>query len=97
MAELDVVSILKNFFEKYSFLRNELYTLCEKYANNKILPLSDEDYNILEYHEFSDFLILEDDKIGLMFLDEQGDPCITYKTVTIEDLSDFYLNYDFKR
>lgn len=92
MVELGAVSILEGFFKRYSFLRNELYTLCEKYANSKILPLSDEDYNRLEYFEFYDFLILEDGKIGLMFLDEQGDPCITYKTVTIKDLAEVYLN-----
>jgi len=97
MAELDIISILKNFFEKYSFLRNELYTLCEKYANSKILPLSDEDYDRLEYYEFSDFLILENDKIGLMFLDEHGDPCITYNTVSIKELAEFYINYNYKK
>lgn len=92
MKDIYTIEILKKFFNKYSFLRNELYTLCENYANSKILPLSDEDYNRLEYFEFYDFLILEDDKIGLMFLDEHGDPCITYKTVTIEDLAEIYLN-----
>ena len=70
-------------FKKYRSLRNKLWAICNEYVRTN---------HIREDEEFSDFMVLDDNKIGLFFTDEEMNPCITYSTVKIEELEKYVKN-----
>jgi len=75
-------------FETYDKLRGKLWNLCNEYAKKNVLPQELEEYKF-GYREFHDFMLGNNYTVGLFFNDEDGDPCMTYHTTTIEDLLEF--------
>ena len=72
---------LKDKFKTYDNLRNELCNLCNDYIKTHNIRKDNND-------EFSDFM-LNDNEIHLFFVDEECEPCLTYKSVTIKELEEF--------
>ena len=71
---------MREKFETYHELRKELWNMCADYVHgNGIRP----------NEEFDDFFLLNDDKVALLFIDDDGDYVGTYTSVDLEDLSAF--------
>lgn len=71
------IEILIDKFHKYNDLKQELCDILYTYVQrNKIRP----------NEEFSDFMLMKDNKIAIFFINEYGEPSLTYHSVKIEDL-----------
>lgn len=77
---------LTNDFQAYDKLRAKLWNLCNEYAKRKVLP--DEEHP--DYHEFDDFMLCKNGTVALFFFDGDGDPCRTYRTAEIGDLTKLF-------
>ena len=75
-------------FKSYDKLRDKLWNLCNEYAKKNVLPQEFKEYKF-DYHEFQDFMLVNNYMVALFFLDEYGDHCRTFHTITIEDLLEF--------
>lgn len=73
------LGILIDKFNTYDKLRPELWNLLNKYVKT---------HNIRPDEEFQDFMLKNDGDVALFFINENGEPSMTYHTVKIEDLCD---------
>ncbi len=79
MMKNEELGILIDKFNTYDKLRPELWNLLNKYV---------ETHNIRPDEEFQDFMVKNDGDVALFFINEYGEPSMTYHTVKIEDLCD---------
>ena len=59
-------------------LEAEIFSLCEGYVKR---------HNIRPSEELRDYHLLNDDKVALFFLDEDGDPSLVYTSASLEDVA----------
>ena len=81
---------IRNQFIQYQDLRYKLWDLCNVYViSNNIIATFD-------YLEFRDFIVVEKNKgneIELFFIDEDGNSCCTYHSISFDDIEKFDKEY----
>ena len=79
MMKNEELGILIDKFNTYNKLRPELWNLLNKYVKT---------HDIRPGEEFQDFMVKNDGDVALFFINEYGEPSMTYHTVKIKDLCD---------
>ena len=77
MMKDEELGMLIDKFNTYDKLRSELWNLLNKYVKT---------HNIRQDEEFQDFMVKNDGDVALFFINEYGEPSMTYHTVKIENL-----------